>query len=96
MSDKKVKKEIKNIISRYLDLKKNKIFIFGSRTTGKARKFSDYDVGIMGKTAIPLATMAKIKDSFEESDLPYIVDVVDFATVLKDFKKEALKTAEYL
>lgn len=96
MSDKKVKKEIKNIISRHLDLKKHKIFIFGSRTTGKARKFSDYDVGIMGKIAISLATMARIKDSFEESDLPYVVDVVDFATVLKDFKKEALKTAEYL
>lgn len=96
MIDKKAQKEIKNIISRHLDLKKYKIFIFGSRTTGKARKFSDYDVGVMGKIAIPLATMAKIKDSFEESDLPYIVDVVDFATVLKDFKKEALKTAEYL
>jgi len=45
----KDEKEIKEIIFRFLDTKKYQVFIFGSRATGKAKKFSDYDIGIWGK-----------------------------------------------
>jgi predicted nucleotidyltransferase len=38
--------EIKNILFKFLDPQKDMVFIFGSRAVGKARKFSDIDIGI--------------------------------------------------
>jgi hypothetical protein len=89
-NENEVLKEIKKIIGKYIDLKKYDIFIFGSRVDGKARKFSDYDIGILGKKVLPFDKMALIKDELEESDLPYRVDVVDFRLVSKDFREVAL------
>ena len=69
---------------------KNQVFIFGSRAKGKARKFSDYDIGVTGKKPLNFKKIAQINEELEESDLPYRVDVVDFSTVSKSFKNIAL------
>ncbi|MEK7189472.1 MAG: nucleotidyltransferase domain-containing protein [Patescibacteria group bacterium] len=44
----KLKKELKDIAAKYLDLKKYHLFFFGSRVTGKGSERSDIDVGIEG------------------------------------------------
>lgn len=89
--DKKTKKEIKKIIFRFLDPKKYQVFVFGSRVFRGARKFSDVDIGIIGRQKVNFSLIEEIKEAFEESDFPYNVDVVDFNNVSKDFKKLALK-----
>ena len=92
-----VEKKIKNIILDNIeDGKKHRLFIFGSRVSGGSRKYSDYDIGIEGKEAIPFAVLAKIKTALEDSDLPYKVDVVDFFVVSSDFRKQALKNIKEL
>jgi predicted nucleotidyltransferase len=96
ISLKKVEKEIKKIIFQFLDPKDYQVFIFGSRAKGKAEKFSDYDIGIIGKKALPFRVMALIEEALEESDLPYKVDVVDFALVPESFKKVALSKIKKL
>lgn len=83
-------KEIKNILQKFIDFKKSKVFIFGSRAKGKARKFSDYDIGVISRKPLNFKKISLIKGELEESDLPYRVDVVDFATVSKKFKSIAL------
>lgn len=83
-------KAIKKIIFSFLDLKRHRIFIFGSRATGKARKFSDYDIGIIGKKPVPWRLMAQAKASLEESRLPYRVDLIDFSLVSSGFRRAAL------
>jgi len=93
---KKAEKEIKKIIFRFLNLKEYQVFIFGSRVTGKAKKFSDYDVGIFGKKPISFETLGLIDEAFENSDLPYIINVVDFSMVPKNFKKIALSKIKIL
>lgn len=85
----KTEKEIKDIIFRFLDPKKYQVFIFGSRATGKSKKYSDYDVGIWGKKSVTWNVSAKIEEALEESDLPYKVDVVDFSLVSPEFRKVA-------
>lgn len=85
--NKKTKKIIKNTIYEYLPKDKFEAFIFGSWTNGRSRKYSDIDIGIEGKSAIDFETLAKIKDKFEESDLPYSIDIVDFSYVSDEFKK---------
>lgn len=91
MSIQKVQKEIKNIVFRYLDPKKDKVFIFGSRAIGDNRKFSDVDLGIISKRKLPSLLISDLEEALEESDIPYKVEVVDFSTVTKQFKNLALK-----
>jgi len=96
VSLKKVEREIKEIIFRFLDPKEYQVFIFGSRVTGKAKKFSDYDIGIFGKKPVPWHVLSEIEEALEESDLPYKVDIVDFSLVPSKFKKVALSKIKNL
>jgi predicted nucleotidyltransferase len=89
-------KAIKDVVFRFINPDEYKIFIFGSRATGKAGKFSDYDVGIMGKKPVAWETISFIKEAFEESDLPFRVDVVDFFSVSNKFRKIALSKIKKL
>lgn len=84
------KNQIKKIIFRFLDPQKHQAFIFGSRASGRAEKFSDYDVGILGRKPVAFNILTEIEEALEESDLPYKVDVVDFLLVSPQFKKVAL------
>ena len=92
----KDEKEIKEIIFRFLDTKKYQVFIFGSRATGKAKKFSDYDIGISGKDVVSSQVKILIEEALEESNLPYKVDIVDFSLVSSNFKKIALSKIKKL
>jgi predicted nucleotidyltransferase len=69
------------------------VYVFGSRATGRARKFSDLDLAIMGDTALPWETLADLKDAFDESDLPFKVDILEWATTSKNFREIVRKVA---
>jgi len=94
--EEKYQKEIKKIVFRFLDSKKCQAFVFGSRATDKAKKYSDYDIGVSGKKSVPWQKLALINEALEESDLPFKVDVVDFSLVSSDFKKVALSKVKKL
>lgn len=40
----------------------------------------------MGDTPVPAATLARLADDFDESDLPFKVDVVDWASSSETFR----------
>lgn len=82
--------DIRQIIRRHVPDKNYKIFLFGSRAGGFARRFSDFDIGISGKTRVPARQFNQIQSDLEDSDLPYKVEVVDFAGVDESFKDLAL------
>lgn len=94
--EEKLKKEILEIAGKYLDLKKYKVFFFGSRVKGKNFPRSDIDIGVLGKEPIPIEIKFKIEEELEELPTLYKFDLVDFSEVSKDFKKEALKSIEYV
>ena len=93
---KKPEEEIKRIIYRFLNPKEYQVFVFGSRATGKAKKFSDFDIGILGKKSVPSIAKFLIEEALEESDLPYKVDIVDFSLVSNNFRKVALSKIKRL
>ena len=64
-----------------------RIFLFGSRAKNTHRPFSDIDLCIINQKAIPDIIMASIKEQFQESDIPFKVDVVDFHSISNDFQK---------
>ena len=81
--------EIKKILFKFLDPQKDRVFIFGSRAIGGARKFSDIDIGVKSEKQIDSLLLSDIEEAFEESDIPYTVDVVDFSQVSDKFKELA-------
>jgi type I restriction enzyme, S subunit len=62
------------------------VWAFGSRTTGRARQFSDLDLAIISDRPLSLDVSAALHDDFSESDLPWNVDVVDWATTSAAFR----------
>jgi predicted nucleotidyltransferase len=50
---------------------------FGSRVTGRAWRYSDLDLVIMGAEPLPALTLARLRADFEDSDLPVRVDVLE-------------------
>ncbi len=66
------------------------ILLFGSRANGKAREFSDIDIALKSNNAIDKNKLWTIKENLEESNLPYIVDIIDFNLVSPEFSKAIL------
>jgi len=58
-----------------------KAWVFGSRATGRARRYSDLDLAIDAGRRLTLDETARLAEAFSESDLPYRVDVVDWRTI---------------
>lgn len=63
------------------------VWIFGSRIKGTAKTYSDLDLVIVDQDKIPLENYYKIKDAFEESTLPYRVDVLDWHRINPSFRQ---------
>ena len=63
------------------------VWAFGSRTKGTAKHYSDLDLVVISDHALSLAVSASLDDDFTESDLPWKVDVVDWATTSEAFRK---------
>ncbi len=60
-------------------------YVFGSRITPHVKKFSDLD--LFYKDKIPDSALQKMQEDFEESDLPFTVDLVDYNKCDETFKK---------
>lgn len=64
-----------------------KVYVFGSRATGKHRPFSDLDLLYEG--TIPLSQLSEIKEALEESNLPIKVDLVNQAELASSYISKA-------
>ena len=67
-----------------------RVWAFGSRVRvrGKARRFSDLDLAIDAGRPLTLRDTAVLADAFDESDLPWSVDIVDLVTCSETFRRE--------
>ncbi|MDZ7901952.1 MAG: nucleotidyltransferase domain-containing protein [Rheinheimera sp.] len=66
------------------------VWAFGSRVGGPCKDFSDLDLVVISETPLPLALKAAINEAFSESELPWKVDVVDWATTDAAFQQRIL------
>lgn len=62
------------------------VWAYGSRVTGHRKPWSDLDLAIVGEVRLSHAVMTAIEWDFEESDLPFKVDVTDLAGVTPEFR----------
>jgi type I restriction enzyme S subunit len=63
------------------------VWAFGSRAQWKAKKFSDLDLAVITEKPLPISTLAELGDDFSRSDVPYKVDVVDWAAASESFRR---------
>ncbi len=61
--------------------------VMGSRVAGRAKTFSDLDLVIMGDAPLSLGTLAALRDAFDDSDLPFTVDIVEWAAASEPFRR---------
>jgi len=60
---------------------------FGSRLAGTARPYSDLDLAVRGTARLSGDTLRHLKEAFEESDLPFRVDVLDWHAISPEFQR---------
>ncbi|MCS6774069.1 MAG: nucleotidyltransferase domain-containing protein [Anaerolineae bacterium] len=56
------------------------VFVFGSRAAGSPKPHADLDLLLRADEPIDPLTFAELCADFEESDLPFRVDVLDYHT----------------
>ena len=76
---------IKSILLPYKD--KYNFYYYGSRVKGNFRFLSDLDVMIRGTELATLSDIDDMKDKFDKSNLPYIVNISDYHNLDEDFYK---------
>lgn len=62
------------------------VWVFGSRAKGQAKPYSDLDLALIGDRPMPSAQLAALAEAFSESDLPWKVDLVDWANTAPSFR----------
>ena len=62
------------------------VWVFGSRVRGSAKPYSDLDLAVIGDEPLDLGVAADLADAFDESALPFKVDVVDWASTAPAFR----------
>lgn len=76
--------ELKNIFKQTVP--NAQVWAYGSRINGTAHEGSDLDLVLVGDGDI-----YALKEALQESNIPFLVDVVKFENLPESFKKEILK-----
>ncbi len=69
------------------------VWAYGSRVNGTCHEASDLDLVLRDPNTLkkPIETLSRLKQAFKESDLPIIVDLIDWATLPDSFRIEIEK-----
>lgn len=85
------KSELSSTVARFIQKrissKDTKVFLFGSAVN--KNRFRDVDIGVMGK--VNPSAISLLREDFEESNFPYVVDIVDFSQVSQGFKQKVFE-----
>lgn len=61
------------------------VAVFGSRAGGQVKRFSDLDLVLEGPAPLPFSLLGMLAEAFDESLLPFKVDLVDRRAVGESF-----------
>ena len=63
------------------------IRVMGSRAQGQGKPFSDLDLVVMGDEPLELRTLGQLRDAFDDSNLPFAVDLIEWASSTDAFRR---------
>ena len=67
-----------------------KIYVFGSRIDGRAKKYSDLDLALDTGSKISFLQLSQVEEALALTEIPFKVDITDIHSVSTDFKKHIL------
>ena len=67
------------------------VYLFGSWANGTQRRTSDIDVAVDPHRPLPPGALSILRERFEESRVPYRVEVVDLSEVDRAFRRTVIK-----
>ena len=76
---------VRQILAQYVP--ECEIRAFGSRVNSTARNYSDLDLAVLGSSKLSDDALRRLSEAFEESDLPFRVDVLDWHAISPSFQK---------
>lgn len=85
---------LRKLVLDYVSAYPVKVYLYGSRAKGTARKTSDVDIALLSSTKLPTGFIAGLKELIEESSIPYQVDIVDLNQVDDNFRSKVLTEAK--
>lgn len=79
--------EKQKIIEQILSVYKQdyEFYYYGSRVKGRFEKTSDLDVLVNGIHEIPLSVLTQLKEAFDVSSLPFVVNLSDYHSISETF-----------
>jgi uncharacterized protein len=77
-----LKQKIQQVFGENTDLK---VYIFGSRASGKNKQNSDIDLAFKSKSPDLNLKIQKLKNELEESSIPYKCDLVNWDEIIQDY-----------
>jgi predicted nucleotidyltransferase len=90
-------KSIKNLFQKHFgDLPDAKIYLFGSRSKGTHKKYSDVDLAVKTKAKEISKRIALFKASWEETKIPYKVDITSWKDIYKPYLQDIRKTKKII
>lgn len=83
--------QVRQILARHVPHRE--VRAFGSRVTHQAKPYSDLDLAIMGAEPVSASIMAHLALDFEESDLPFRVDLVQWRNAPASLRQVILQVS---
>ena len=70
------------------------VIAYGSRVSGTAHEGSDLDLVVRNRNNphLPAGNLGVVRDAFSESNLPILVDILDWARLPDGFREEIERT----
>jgi len=71
------------------DILKNhpECYVYGSRVKGTHKEYSDLDLCFIREGEVDVQEIADLREKFEESNLPFTVDIVDYQKLSPGFRE---------
>jgi len=92
--DKEYLDEVRRILRDYVP--DCEVRVFGSRVDGTAKRYSDLDLALVSSKKLDSQQLARLKDAFSLSDLPIMVDILDWSATSLEFRKAIERQFEVL
>lgn len=80
------KEIVRKILKQHLDPNIN-VWVFGSRAVGTPKPYSDLDLALESNVPINNQLFIDLEHAFEESILPWRVDIINIKDVNENFRK---------
>jgi predicted nucleotidyltransferase len=78
-------KRLLTLFSKYLP--GVKVMVYGSRVTGRARRYSDIDLAVF-TSAGQSEKARELREALEDSDIPYRIDLWEWTNIPDNWKRD--------